>query len=88
MRAWIDERSADGWPIGRVGWALWAMSRPSQLLLIALVYALGIAIALAEGAPINGPELLVGLAALVPTAASVHYANDAPNWLSNCVSKR
>jgi len=78
----------DEWPIGRVGWALWAMSRPSQLLLIALVYALGIAIALAKGVPINGPELLVGLAALVPTAASVHYANEYADYWSDLLAIR
>ena len=64
----------------RVEWALWAMARPSQLLLIVLVYGLGVAIALAEGASIDGTAIGVGLAALVPTAASVHYANEYADY--------
>lgn len=80
---WLDE-----WPIERVGWALWAMSRPSQLLLIALVYALGVTIALAEGATVGPVELVVGLLALVPTAASVHHANEYADYWSDLLTVR
>jgi 1,4-dihydroxy-2-naphthoate octaprenyltransferase len=52
------------------------MSRPSQLLLVGLVYCLGATIAAANGAPPDRPALLAGALALLPTAASVHYANE------------
>jgi len=66
-------------------WALWAASRPSQLALIALVYALGVGIAavgrVVEGGP-DGVDAAVvrtagyGLVALIPVAVAVHYANE------------
>ena len=56
--------------------ALWGMARPSQLLLIATVYALGVVVAVGTGEPLSLPAVLAGLAALLPTAASVHYANE------------
>ena len=56
--------------------ALWRMARPSQLLLIAAVYALGVVVAVGTGESLSPPAVLAGLAALVPTAASVHYANE------------
>ena len=56
--------------------ALWGMARPSQLLLIVAVYALGVVIAVGTGEPFSLSTTLAGLAALLPTAASVHYANE------------
>ena len=56
--------------------ALWRMSRPAQLALIALVYALGVAMAAGRGAAVDPARVGVGLAALLPVAASVHYANE------------
>lgn len=68
-------------------WALWAATRPGQVALIALVYALGVGMGLA-GPPLGrslavdptgaltAPVVWVGLGALVPTAVAVHYANE------------
>ncbi|OYR53299.1 1,4-dihydroxy-2-naphthoate octaprenyltransferase [Halorubrum sp. Ea1] len=56
--------------------ALWRMSRPAQLALIALVYALGVAMALGRGGTADPRAVGLGLAALLPVAASVHYANE------------
>jgi len=66
-------------------WALWAAARPSQVLLVALVYGLGVGIA-TNGPPLSGgrwrgveataPSLLAGLAALVPVTVAIHYANE------------
>jgi 1,4-dihydroxy-2-naphthoate octaprenyltransferase len=64
------------------------MARPSQLLLIVLVYGLGVAIALAEGASIDGTAIGGSLAALVPTAASVHYANEYADYWGDRLSTR
>lgn len=54
------------------------MSRPLQLLLIAVVYLLGAAIASAHGASPDPAVLAGGLCALLPVAASVHYATSMP----------
>lgn len=64
-------------------WALWAASRPSQLALIGLLYALGVGMA-TTGPPIvtaaftprlTRPLLLGGVAVLA-VAVTVHYANE------------
>ncbi len=55
---------------------LWLASRPAQVALVVAVYALGVAVALAAGAALAERRILVGLAALVPTAAGIHYANE------------
>jgi 1,4-dihydroxy-2-naphthoate octaprenyltransferase len=52
------------------------MSRPSQLLLVSVVFALGAVVAVGTGASPSRSAVVVGLAALLPTAASVHYANE------------
>lgn len=71
-------------------WALWAAARPSQVALVALVYALGVGMALAgpplvaaETAPAPGVRapvvltpVVAGLLALLPTTLAVHYANE------------
>ena len=59
-----------------VAWALWAMSRPAQLLLVAVVYLLGVVIAAGNGVNLAPVDVVAGLAVLVPVAASVHYANE------------
>lgn len=64
------------------------MSRPAQLLLIALVYALGVAIAFAEGVALDVTELVVGLVALLPVAASVHYVNEYADYWSDRLTSR
>lgn len=56
--------------------ALWAMSRPPQLALIAGVYALGATVAVADGARVDPTAFLGGVAALLVVATSVHYANE------------
>jgi 1,4-dihydroxy-2-naphthoate octaprenyltransferase len=80
-RSWIVER------LPRL-WALWAASRPSQLALIELLYALGIGMA-TTGPPLvagdatvpsladaRGSGVLVGAVALLLVAVAVHYANE------------
>ncbi|MEA5409299.1 hypothetical protein VB773_18100 [Haloarculaceae archaeon H-GB2-1] len=52
------------------------MARPSQLLLILIVYLLGATIAAANGATLAPRRLVAGATALLPLAASVHYANE------------
>jgi 1,4-dihydroxy-2-naphthoate octaprenyltransferase len=67
---------------------LWAASRPSQLLLIAGVYALGAKIAAANGATLSIPTLMVGLVALLPVALSVHYANEYADYETDALTDR
>ena len=56
------------------------MSRPSQLLLIAMVYIFGTIIALAGGSRFNWNTFVCGLMALIPASASVHYANEYADY--------
>ena len=69
-------------------WALWAASRPAQLLLVVTVYALGVVVAVARGAPLGEGALLAGVAALVPTAAGVHYANEYADHETDALTER
>ena len=79
----------DGEPERRVVLvALWRMSRPAQLALIALVYALGVAMAFGRGAETEAGAVAVGLAALLPTAASVHYANEYADAETDALTDR
>jgi 1,4-dihydroxy-2-naphthoate octaprenyltransferase len=55
---------------------LWVASRPEQVLLVAAVYALGVAVARGYGAAVEPLPALAGLVALVPTTVAVHYANE------------
>ena len=67
-------------------WTLWAASRPAQLLLIVAVYALGVVVA--RGAPLGEGALLAGVAALVPTVAGVHYANEYADHETDALTER
>ncbi|WP_435195843.1 prenyltransferase [Natronomonas sp. EA1] len=68
-------------------WALWKLARPAQLLLILLVYALGVSIAAATGTPLDA-RVLYGALALLPTAASVHYANEYADYETDRLTER
>jgi len=57
-------------------WTCYKMSRPSQLLLIAMVYIFGTIIALAGGSNFNWAPFFYGLLTLILASASVHYANE------------
>ena len=69
-------------------WALWAASRPAQLLLIVVVYALGVVAAVARGAALDNRAVLFGLAALLPTAAAIHYANEYADHKTDALTER
>ena len=68
--------------------AVWRMARPSQLLLIVAVYALGVAIAVGLGATLQPTVVLAGLAALLPVAASVHFANEYADYETDALTSR
>ena len=68
--------------------ALWRMARPSQLALIGLVYVLGIAMAAGYGATPEPQGALRGLVALLPVAASVHYANEYADYETDALTTR
>jgi 1,4-dihydroxy-2-naphthoate octaprenyltransferase len=69
-----------GQRVRRVGYAVVAMSRPPQLLLIGVVYALGTAMALGRGIRFDSGAFLGGLVAVETVAASVHYANEYADY--------
>ncbi len=64
------------------------MSRPDQLALIALVYMMGSAIALADGASVDLFVAGTGLLALLPVSASVHYANEYADYFADYLAVR
>ncbi len=70
-----------------VGGTLLAMSRPSQVLLIGVVYAAGVAVARAAG-DVDPVAVLIGLIALVLVAASVHYANEFADAETDAITRR
>jgi 1,4-dihydroxy-2-naphthoate octaprenyltransferase len=64
------------------------MSRPDHLLLVAAVYLLGATIAVAHGAAAEPGALVGGLCALLPVAASVHYANEYADHETDALTER
>jgi 1,4-dihydroxy-2-naphthoate octaprenyltransferase len=72
----------------RIVTALWRMSRPAQIALIILVFALGVAMAVARGGPVQPDRVGLGLAALLPIAASVHYANEYADVETDALAER
>ena len=67
---------------------LWAASRPAQLLLVLGVYALGVKAADVLGGSVDPRAALAGAAALVPVAASVHYANEYADHETDALTDR
>ena len=68
--------------------ALWIAVRPSQLALIGLVYALGVGIAATAASGVPWTRVGVGVAVLLPVAASVHYANEYADAETDRLSER
>jgi 1,4-dihydroxy-2-naphthoate octaprenyltransferase len=68
--------------------ALVAMSRPDQLLLMAAVYAAGLAAAVERGAPFGVERAVVGFLVFLPVAASVHYANEYADYGTDLLTER
>lgn len=81
----LDAALADRVP---VTWTVWKMSRPSQLALIALVYVLGVVIAVARGGTLSLLEIVAGLVVLLPVAASVHFANEYADYETDAMTEQ
>ncbi len=64
------------------------MSRPSHLLLQAVVFLLGIAVARAHDVPIDPVRWAVGLAVFLPLAGSVHVANEYADHETDALTVR
>lgn len=97
VRSWFVKR------VPRL-WALWVASRPSQLALIGLLYALGVGMT-TVGSPFVAGEatvttlgeavapgfltqVAVGLVALLPVAVAVHYANEYADADTDALTNR
>jgi len=63
------------------------MSRPSQLLLIAVVYLAGASAARAS-IGVDLPAVATGLILLLLVAASVHYANEFADAETDAITRR
>ncbi|WP_396612298.1 prenyltransferase [Haloferax sp. S1W] len=64
------------------------MARPEQVLLMALVYALGVAVAVARGSSLNVGHLGIAFAAFVPVALTIHYANEYADYETDLLADR
>lgn len=67
---------------------LFAMARPLQLLSVIAVYALGVILAQAGGAALDFTAFAWGLAALLPVAVSIHYANEYADYETDALTTR
>ena len=67
---------------------LFKMSRPAQLLLLALVYLFGSVITLAMGSPSHLIAFGAGLLAFIPTCASIHFANEYADFETDALTER
>lgn len=64
------------------------MSRPSQLLLVALVYTWGALVAAAQLGTLDWRGFLAGLLPLLPVSASIHYANEYADHETDALTRR
>jgi 1,4-dihydroxy-2-naphthoate octaprenyltransferase len=72
----------------RLARALAGASRPAQLLLIAGVYLLGVKIAAAKGTVVAVEAVAAGGLALLPVAASIHWANEYADYETDARTER
>lgn len=72
----------------KIWWVLFAMSRPLQLLAVTAVYLIGVAIAVELGYGFDWSTALWGYAALIPTSASIHYANEYADYETDALTTR
>lgn len=68
--------------------ALFGMARPMQLIAVTLVYTLGTLMALAQDIVLNGQALIWGYMVLIPTAMSIHYANEYADYETDRLAQR
>jgi 1,4-dihydroxy-2-naphthoate octaprenyltransferase len=64
------------------------MSRPSQLLLVLVVYAIGVGAGTSRGGSFDLARTVLGAVALVPLAASVHYVNEYADVETDAITDR
>ncbi len=70
----------------RTALALWAMARPLIMVSVILVYVDGLLIARAHGFGLLWENVLWGLIALIPIAASTHYANEYADYETDALT--
>lgn len=68
--------------------ALFGMARPMQLVAVTLVYTLGTLMALTQDIALNEHVLIWGYVALIPTAMSIHYANEYADYETDHLAQR
>jgi 1,4-dihydroxy-2-naphthoate polyprenyltransferase len=72
----------------KVASALLAMARPSQVLLIFLVFATGSLVAAWRTGSVDIAGVLVAAGFLIPAAVAVHWANEAADAATDAVTSR
>ena len=68
--------------------ALAAMARPSQLLLVMVVYVSGVLLSMWRGGATSVADVVVGAALLVPAAVAVHWANEGADAATDAMTDR
>jgi 1,4-dihydroxy-2-naphthoate octaprenyltransferase len=69
-------------------WTLFSLSRPTQLVLIFFVYLFGAIIAIAKGIAFDGSRFWVGVFAVIPLSASIHFANEYADYETDARTTR
>jgi 1,4-dihydroxy-2-naphthoate octaprenyltransferase len=65
-----------------------SMARPSQILLIALVFSWGILMALVRGSAWSSLSYLLGLGAAILISVSIHFVNEFADYETDRLTKR
>lgn len=68
--------------------AVYRMARPTQVLLVAVVYIFGAIIAAATGIPHDLTAFMYGLLTIVPVSMSIHYANEYADFETDALTVR
>lgn len=71
-----------------IGWVLFAMARPLQLLAVTAVYLIGAAIGIELGENLSWTAMVWGYVAIILTSASIHYANEYADFETDALTTR
>lgn len=71
-----------------IGWVLFAMARPLQLLAVTAVYLIGVAIGVELGEQLSWMAMVWGYIVLILTSASIHYANEYADFETDALTAR
>jgi len=74
--------------VAQLGYVLFRMARPAQVLLIFFVYCLGVLMAVAQGFPLEADVFWIGALALIMISLSIHFANEYADYETDLLTTR